>query len=238
MKPSRIILIRHGESQGNIDKNVYKDIPDYALQLTPKGIKQALMVGEEISKITSGSYQFYVSPFWRTRQTYLHLRRYLPINHNYYEDPRIREQEWCGKLRKDGFMHEDEAERDAFGHFYYRFKGGESCADVYDRISDFIGTMFRDFDKPHYSDNAIVVTHGMTMRLFLMRFFHASVEEFELWGNPKNCGYFLLEKQPDDKYILKTHLRKHEMRHSFQFPQLEDLNLYKTYNGKFNYECS
>ena len=33
MKSNRIILIRHGESEGNIDKDKYQTIPDYALNL-------------------------------------------------------------------------------------------------------------------------------------------------------------------------------------------------------------
>ena len=38
MKPQRIILIRHGESEGNINKEIYTQKPDYALYLTNKGI--------------------------------------------------------------------------------------------------------------------------------------------------------------------------------------------------------
>ncbi len=29
MKPKRIILIRHGESEGNTDRNIYSQKPDY-----------------------------------------------------------------------------------------------------------------------------------------------------------------------------------------------------------------
>lgn len=46
MKPKRIILLRHAESEGNIDKNIYKTKPDYALNITEKGIKQSKLAGE------------------------------------------------------------------------------------------------------------------------------------------------------------------------------------------------
>src|ERR1043165_10279621 len=37
MKPQRIILIRHGESKGNIDRSIYAERPDYALELSENG---------------------------------------------------------------------------------------------------------------------------------------------------------------------------------------------------------
>ena len=63
MRPNRIILIRHGESEGNVDKNQYQFIPDYALNLTSKGIEQAHRAGNEIKNIVgSESIYAYVSP--------------------------------------------------------------------------------------------------------------------------------------------------------------------------------
>lgn len=239
MKPNRIFIVRHGESQGNVDKNIYKDIPDYALKLTPKGVEQATCVGKKLREtIGDNNVQFYVSPFWRTRQTYFHIAKHFPVkNINFYEDLRLREQEWGQDLvTREGYSHERENDRDAYGHLYYRFRDGESCADVYDRVSDFMGTMFRDFEKEHFPQNTVIVTHGMTTRLFLMRFFHASVEEFETWANPKNCEYFLLERQWNGRYKLMTPLRKHKVRHKFQFPYTKENRKYFAYPHKFNYD--
>jgi broad specificity phosphatase PhoE len=234
MKPDRIFIVRHGQSQGNVDKEIYKNVPDYALQLTDLGHKQSEEAGKKTNHIITDisyrlplagnhyytpSVQYYVSPFWRTRQTYLGIKKYLtPSVEKYYEDPRLREQEWSSKLREDGFMHEAEDERDSYGHFYYRFDGGESCADVFDRVSDFMNTMHRDFQKQDFPRNVIIVSHGMTMRLFLMRWFHVPVEEFEVWANPKNAELLILERQADEKYNLVTPMRIHKIKHSFQFP--------------------
>ena len=148
MKPEKIFIVRHGQSHGNVSREIYKYIPDYALQLTDLGMEQAARVGHDISQIIRGeSIQFYVSPFWRTRQTYLGIvKENTASKISYYEDPRLREQEWSQKLgSRGGYRDNEEIERDNYGHFYYRFNGGESCADVFDRVSDFMGTMFRDF---------------------------------------------------------------------------------------------
>ena len=94
--------------------------------------------------------------------------------------------EWAGKMQ--GYDSKQEIERKSYGHFYYRFNGGESCADVYDRISNFFDSLFRDFEKKDFPKTCAIVSHGMALRVFLMRWFHLTVEEFELLKNPMNCS--------------------------------------------------
>lgn len=220
MKPKRIILIRHGESEGNVDKNVYGNTPDYALELTERGKTQAFEAGKELKKIVGGeSLFFYISPMWRTRTTFEEVvKSFDPSNYKLQEEPRIREQEW-GHLRSREEGAEVEKARDAYGTFYFRIPDGESAADVYDRVSDFFGTMHRDFDKPNFPDNAVIITHGMTIRLFLMRWYHWTVEEFELLANPRNCEVFIMEKAENDRYRLRVEPKKWvKTEHGYQRP--------------------
>ena len=224
MKPDKIILLRHGQSQGNCDKLIYRTVPDYALMLSELGRKQAETVGQHLRGQLEfhTSVQFYVSPYWRARQTFELVRTQLTgFPSQVYEDPRIREQEWSGDFRELTSIeqyNEIEARRDTYGHFYYRLLGGESCADVFDRVSDFMNTLHRDFDKRDFPRNVIIVTHGMTMRLFLMRWFHMKVEDFELLANPLNCEYYVLERnKSDDHYALITKPRTHEIKHKWQY---------------------
>ena len=39
-RPKRIILIRHAESEGNVDETVYQRKPDHRIELTEKGKQQ------------------------------------------------------------------------------------------------------------------------------------------------------------------------------------------------------
>ncbi len=176
MKPQRILLVRHGNSEGNVDKNQYKTVADYALNLTPEGIAQARQAGKEIKNIVGSEPMYvYLSPYYRTRQTYAYIKESIEANVvKAIEDPRIREQDW-GHLRGPEVNEEIIKERDQFSTFYYRIPDGESGADVYDRVSTFLETLHRDFDKPEYPENVLIVTHGMTLRLFLMRWFHWTV---------------------------------------------------------------
>lgn len=206
MKPRRIILIRHGESIGNVDKRIYERIPDYKLPLTEIGKKQAEKCGKKLRRIVNEeSCFFYVSPFWRTRETFNCITKSFQKELNFIEEPRIREQEW-GHLINVKDNENVAFERNAYGSFYYRIPDGESGADVYDRISNFLGTLHRDFNKKSFPENCVIISHGLTIRLFLMKWFHWTVEEFENLKNPKNCEITILEKTESEKYKLVSKL--------------------------------
>ena len=219
MHPKRIILIRHGQSEGNSEPGIYKNKPDYALELTQNGIEQAIAAGKQLKTIVNDeSMFFYVSPFFRTRSTFENIVKNFPREQfSFIEEPRLREQE-RGHLRTKEENKEIEEERDSYGTFYFRFPDGESCADVFDRVSDFLGTLLRDFTKSSFAENAIIITHGMSIRLFLMRWLHWTVEEFELLANPRNCQMVVLELDQNGKYHLKSELLRRPAKHQYQRP--------------------
>jgi broad specificity phosphatase PhoE len=71
--------------------------------------------------------------------------------------------------------------------FFYRFRGGESPADCYDRTSSFLESMMRQVERKN-ADRVLIVTHGITIRCFVMRFMRLRVEDFDLMANPANCA--------------------------------------------------
>ena len=212
MRPKRIILVRHGESQGNTDKSLYETVPDYAIDLTENGRVQARAAGEEIAElIGSGTVRAYVSPWHRTRQTFVEIAGVLGERLvKATEDPRLREQDW-GHLQTPEALEAIRDQRDSYGTFYYRIPDGESAADVYDRVSTFLESLHRDFKQPDFPENVLIVTHGVTLRAFLMRWFHWPVEHYENVRNPKNGEVVHLERMDDGgsagHYILGSRLR-------------------------------
>lgn len=209
MRPKRIILVRHGESEGNLDHSRYQTVQDFALKLSPAGIQQARHAGAQIKEILRDEKVYvYLSPFFRTRETFHHIQESIKQNVvKAIEDPRIREQDW-GHLRHPDDNKGIIEERDNFSTFYFRIPDGESGADVYDRVSNFLDTLHRDFEKMDFPENVLIVSHGLTMRLFLMRWFHWSVEEYESLHNPKNCQIVVMEKQTDNHYSLSSKLSR------------------------------
>jgi len=209
MKPRRIILVRHGQSEGNADQMAYSRTQDYKLNLTETGREEARNAGIKISNLIGeeGLY-VYISPYFRTRQTYDEIGKSVSRNVTQTtEDPRLREQDW-GHLRHPDDSKLIENERDEYGTFYYRIPSGESGADVYDRVSTFFETIHRDFSKPDFPENVLIVTHGLTLRLFLMRWLHWSVEMFESAASPANCQIVIMEKQEDERFHLVSELKR------------------------------
>ena len=203
-----IKLVRHGQSEVNAKLTPYGSKGDYLVELTPLGIQQASDAGKVIGADFVANSVIYRSPYLRTRQTCDNIlapiqdeidrirgpRNLLRI----YEDPRLREMD-------HGYSDVDAQEtmRKTHGWFYYRFKGGESPADCYDRCCTFLESMMRQV-KRHSNlngaaPNILLVCHGMTMRCFVARFMHLKPEEFESLANPLNCdivtiapvGYFI-----------------------------------------------
>ncbi|TYH40815.1 hypothetical protein ES332_D12G272800v1 [Gossypium tomentosum] len=141
-RPRRIILVRHGESEGNVDETVYTRVPDPKIDLTEKGKAEAEECGwrirEMIEKDGANDWKvyFYVSPYKRTLETLRHLGLAFERSRisGMREEPRIREQDF-GNFQDREKMRLDKALRLRYGRFFYRFPNGESAADVYDRIT-------------------------------------------------------------------------------------------------------
>jgi broad specificity phosphatase PhoE len=202
-RPRRIILIRHGESQGNIDDAIYETVPDHALSLTPQGRQEATEAGRWLrAYLQDEPVTVYCSPYIRTRQT-AELLGLRVTSDDMRVEPRLREQDWAN-FQDPVDIAEQKRLRNEYGHFYYRFTHGESGSDVYDRVSTFLESLWRSFVEPGTAEqNLVIVTHGLTMRLFCMRWFHWSVEYFESLENPVNGGHVVLVRQPDLKYRLE-----------------------------------
>ncbi|MEU6484116.1 histidine phosphatase family protein [Streptomyces sp. NPDC046887] len=200
-RPRRIVLVRHGESEGNTDDTVYEREPDHALRLTDRGRRQAEAAGERLREAFGEErVSVYVSPYRRTHET-LRALRLDPSLTRVREEPRLREQDW-GNWQDPADVGRQKAKRDAYGHFFYRFAQGESGADVYDRVGAFLESLHRSFAEPDHPPNVLLVTHGLTMRLFCMRWFHWTVDEFECLRNPSNGETRTLLLGADGRYAL------------------------------------
>ncbi|XP_024378235.1 phosphoglycerate mutase-like protein AT74H isoform X2 [Physcomitrium patens] len=226
-RPRRIILVRHGESLGNVDETAYTQIPDSKICLTEKGWKQALKCGHDIRELIEGDHSddwkvyFYVSPYNRTLQTLRGIgiafdrERIAGVR----EEPRLREQDF-GNFQDRERMRVEKAIRLRYGRFFYRFPNGESAADVYDRITGFRETLRADIDVGRFQRpesrsknmNLVLVSHGLTLRVFLMRWYKWTVQQFEGLYNFGNTEMLVMELGPGGRYSLTMHHSADELR--------------------------
>lgn len=141
MLPKSIILVRHGESQGNLSPSAYTTTPDHRIPLTPQGIAQTRAAGDRLRSLVSsggGGWRvyFYALPYERTRSTLREIGRSFGRNRvmGVREECRIREQDF-GNFQVEERMRRVKEARERFGRFFFRFPEGESAADVFDRVS-------------------------------------------------------------------------------------------------------
>src|SRR3989344_3329099 len=179
MMPKTVTLIRHGESESNLAKDLAEQgmpHPNEAdlmrrhtseRRLTPLGVEQAQAAGMWIhawilkNRIAPTECRLYVSPYIRTLETSGHMqikgRRWRP-------DSRIVERNW-GQM--DQLTYKERAERygDTMGlrkehALFWRPGGdGETMLGVLVRYRDLVDTMHRECENMH----VIVVTHGELM---------------------------------------------------------------------------
>ncbi|KAL0327772.1 UNVERIFIED_CONTAM: Phosphoglycerate mutase-like protein AT74H [Sesamum angustifolium] len=83
------------------------------------------------------------------------------------------------------------AARKRYGRFFYRFPNGESAADVYDRITDWLARektlrvilrhigRFQPPGEQSPNMNLVIVSHGLTLRVFLDEVYKWTVHQFE-----------------------------------------------------------
>lgn len=208
--PKRIILVRHGESMGNVDETIYSRVPDPQIRLTDRGREQAKEAGQRLrglmEEADGENYQvvFYMSPYMRSKQTCKEIVQQFPRDKvaGLREEVQLREQDF-GNFQDTKKKVMEKKERNRYGRFYYRFPNGESGADVYDRITIFEDHLVHAIDSGEFADNSnlVMITHGLTLRIFLARWFHWTVKEFEEVYNPSNSDPIILERAAlDDEY--------------------------------------
>lgn len=201
--PDRIILVRHAESEGNVNKHIYSMVPDRKLPLTELGREQAECTGHVLRKELEKDGEtynlvFYISPYRRSYQTYQGISKCFSSESiaGVFEEVQLREQDFGNFQDPQGKIKEMK-ERLEFGRFFYRFPNGESGADVYDRITIFEDHLVRDINAGRFAQgntNLVLVTHGLALRIILMRWFHWTVDQFLNVYNPGNCEPIILER--------------------------------------------
>ena len=209
-----IYLVRHGQTEGNVDHTLYTIKADHSIRLTSTGIEQAKEAGAFLADFLShkrardpenfGKIRVWHSPYYRARETAAHIL--YPLGKKFDHDPA------SGTLtyRQDPFLFEqkaglfdglsDEEYEKAYpdlardyekharynGRVYAKTPNGESRIDIVIRVKHFFGTIIDDFRK-HNIRHAVVINHGVTVRAMIMGWMRYEPEWLEAEMNPGNC---------------------------------------------------
>lgn len=173
-----LILVRHGESEGNIaateaDATKADRVPvparDADVLLSPIGRQQAEALGRHLAELPpdEAPESLWVSPYRRAQETAELIRGASGLRLDPRLDERLRDRElgvldaltWRGVNR----YHPEEAQRRKWlGKLYYRPPGGESWADVALRVR----TLLADLDREEDGRRVLVVCHDAVISLF------------------------------------------------------------------------
>jgi broad specificity phosphatase PhoE len=203
------------------NRDIHQTVPDHRVKLTPEGWSQAHDAGRRLRSLlrADDTLHFFTSPYRRTRETTEGILSTLTSDSpepspfprhsiKVYEEPRLREQDFGNFQPCSAEMERMWQERADYGHFFYRIPNGESAADAYDRISGFNESLWRQFGESDFASVCVLVTHGLMSRVFLMKWYHFSVEYFEDLRNVNHCEFLIMRrKEEGGKYVLENQLR-------------------------------
>src|SRR3989344_1938406 len=175
--PRLLVLVRHGESEGNLKTaderaGFCKATYDYAL--TPYGRWQAEITGQYLRDSFHEFDVNYTSYYRRARETLAIIYPEARV----YEDPRLAEAQrgiWhtLTKAQMAEVMPWELERKEREGLYHYRPYGGENWPDVEMRIHSFLGTLNRDYS----GQRVLIVGHGHWFILFQRLVHHFSIEE-------------------------------------------------------------
>lgn len=174
--PIDLVLVRHGESEGNLAKERAKkgDVKGFTrefldrhssqFRLTDKGVAQAKAAGAWLKSNGFARFdRYYASEYIRAFETAGHLGLELLPEQRWYLDFFLRERDY-GQFDVMPYAERVEKFPDYVKHkgrdgFFWKPPGGESMADAALRLGRLLDTLHRECaDK-----RVIVVCHGETM---------------------------------------------------------------------------
>jgi 2,3-bisphosphoglycerate-dependent phosphoglycerate mutase len=223
----RIYLIRHGESEANLDQTMGVLLPEHSIALSLEGQRQAKSAGETLRSILLESprvrearnagraippIRMWRSPYRRTRETADSLLDGLGglardggLILDVREKSQLREQEF-GLF---GGVSDDELPKQFPREYAHYRKNEDNCGRFWAampmgesrcNVAERVHTMFGTFHRDaerHDIHDIIVVSHGVTIRAFVYAWIGYEWEWFEKQSNPRNCSIWLLENDED-----------------------------------------
>jgi probable phosphoglycerate mutase len=204
--PSRLLLVRHGESAGNVAGNAahsaglsHIDVSarDADLPLSRLGKQQSIALGAWLSRRPSGERPEIVltSPYRRARETAALIRKSGGLTSTAPPaviDERLREREFgiLDRLTIAGiakYFPEQAEFRNVLGKFYHRPPGGESWCDVILRLRSAVDTL-----SLHYPNRRVlIVAHEVVvlcLRYLLEDMDEAGILAIDRQGDVANCS--------------------------------------------------
>jgi broad specificity phosphatase PhoE len=194
-----IYVIRHGESEHNVDRSKMAHTHDSQHSLTELGQLQVQKTAEFMKTRVNEKTVFYCSPYLRTIQTANAIHSQLPEGVPFFENPLIREWEFGNLYDFNHRTPEAKKEFKAAGQFYFRYQNGESLADVYLRATMFMNTVIERVKKQQRYENVVIVTHAAFIQMLLTHLMNWPIESLANFKPVENASVIQIH-ETDGEY--------------------------------------
>jgi len=232
--PVSIYLVRHGQSEANVNKNVYREKPDHAIPLTSLGLSQADEAGRFLANHLAAHANeapaiIIRSPYQRARETEDRIANAVG---DQYIAERVELTE-CAEQQYGLFdgVPPDEL-NETFPKEYQRYllaqknmgkfwacpPQGESLFRVYERATS-VANMIRFGHRKGGINTFIIVAHGNWMRCFIMAWCNLPYEWIAKSRVPENCEVMKIQ---GPEIIGSVFLPSHTTHEAIHGPQTEN----------------
>lgn len=222
----RILLVRHAESEGNVDARAYIQKGDSNISITENGCQQALAAGAFLEKYYKTHNiknwpEIFVSSYTRPQETLRGLYE-GGLKNIFHGKPRLKEDVRLIEKFFGAASHLEYADKNDFPEGF--LKGlrrlsydtyqndsyiasnlfGESTLAAHVRIKSFMdGTLARDIKQGQ--EEFIILTHGAIIQAMIMAFAHLPMRSKSKLGNPNNCDVIAIEGSSKNWAITKIY---------------------------------
>lgn len=170
-----ILLLRHGQTAGNLDKTAYIDLREEQMVLTGAGHEEIAALRAPLAATGMAVTGAVVAPERRCVQT----AELLPIPAGTWAvDDRLRAQCW-GDLAFSGARETLEETSSWPAGLDVRFPGGETAREVLQRCTPMADELLEQERAGAGGDGMVVVAHGVVIRMLLARLQRWSDEQIE-----------------------------------------------------------
>lgn len=205
----QIFLIRHAQSDEDIEPGIRNSVNDRRISITAMGKKQALEIVRVLSPEISAyrEVKIITSPSNRADQTMSLFCSSFPLINFYTSiEPRIRNLNWGNVDEKT--IRGVEEERYRVGVLRFQFPQGDYTPDFVRNIECFVDELKEVGMSGNYPECAVIFTHGFALRVIVKAFLGTTDEEFRVFANPPNCYVATLNRGEHGQFILKEPLPK------------------------------
>jgi broad specificity phosphatase PhoE len=213
MPPTVLLLVRHGESVGNVasarawaenSETIDIDQRDPDVRLSPLGEQQARAFGRWLAEQETFPSAIWSSPYVRARQTVEIALSETGRDPEVLIDERLRDRELgiLDRLTARGIAArypDERARRRYLGKMYYRPPGGESWADVALRLRSFLREIVADGPE----GPVLVAAHDaviVLIRYVLTRMTEQEVLKVAADGTVANASVTELRRESDGRW--------------------------------------